>query len=574
MEERIRPWIKSYPKDVDQNIDIHPYKSLSDLFISVCNKHKDRVAFINMGATLTYGALYEQAKVFASYLQCELHLEKGDKIAIMMPNLLQYPVVLFGSFLAGLTVVNINPLYTPRELNLQFIDSDVSCVIALENCLANVEKSLVNTKVKHVIVTKVGDMLPAFKKVVVNFVVKYVKNMVPTYTTKPIWFSKIMARGYHEHFEIADSNLNDIAFLQYTGGTTGRAKGAKLTHSNIIANIQQAYGMYGSILREGNECIVTALPLYHIFAMTINCMLFVRLAATSLLITDPRDFKNFIKELKNHRTEITALTGVNTLFNALVNNEEFCKLTFPNLRIVIGGGAAVQSGVAKRFYEVTNLPILEGYGLTECSPLCCVNPPNSTAYSGTIGIPVPHTDAIIVDNEGNEIWDLNTPGELEIKGPQVMQGYYKKDKENLIVFDGDYVKTGDIAVWCDGGYIKIIDRIKDMILVSGFNVFPSEIEDVVSRLDKVLECAAVAIPSDKTGEAIKLIVVKKDPNLCAPEIITHCRKYLTGYKIPKVIEFTDDLPKTAVGKVLRRVLREREQKAIRKALEQQLHNEQ
>ena len=557
MLQKERPWLKSYPKDVPASVDCKPFENLNDLFEFSAHKYATHSAYVNMNERITYANLALQVERFASFLQNVWHLKKGDKIAIMMPNLLQYPIAVFGALKAGLIVVNVNPLYTPRELETILQSSEAKAIAVIANYAFNLQSIISNTKIEHVLVTDVGDAFGFIKGHIVNFVVRFIKKMVPSYGFHDIVnFKKAMYLGSMQASSPVLVKYEDIAFLQFTGGTTGKPKGAMLSHGNLIANIAQAHGMYGSVLKNGCETIITAIPLYHVFALTINCLLFTYIGANNILITDPRNVSSFLKDLETYKDDITCITGVNTLFNMLINNEKFKKIKFSKLSLVVGGGAQVQSGVAQGFYDITGHHILEGYGLTECSPLCAVCPHTTKGYTGSIGLPIPSTDAIILDPNGNEIWDLDKPGELLIKGPQVMQGYYNNQKASEFVMDGDYIKTGDIAIWMEGGFIKLIDRIKDMILVSGFNVFPSEIEDVVSKNNKVLECAAIGIPSHITGEAVRLIVVKKDPKLTKDELIEYCREFLTPYKIPHSIIFTDNLPKSAIGKVLRRKLRE------------------
>lgn len=560
-----KPWLESYPQDVPEFVDTQQFESLVDLFDSAVSKWSHLIAYENMGSKMSYEELGEQASMFAAYLQQELGLSKGDKIAIMMPNLMQFPVAFFGALKAGLTVSNINPLYTPRELKHQLDNSDASTIVVVANYADTLAEIIHETSVQNVIITEVGDALSGFmglKKRFINMVVR-MRGMVPEVDKSRfalcISFDNALKLGKEKlkHFMPVQLSHDDIALLQYTGGTTGRAKGAMLSHGNLLANIAQAEGMYGPVLEKGGETILTVIPIYHIFALTVNIVLFIYLGGKNLLITDPRNVKAFAKELHRH-PEITALTGVNTLFNLLISHEEFSDLKWEHLHLVIGGGAAVQSGVEQRFFEKTGLHILEGYGLTECSPLVAVCPYNVDQYTGSIGLIVPSTIARIIDPEGNEIRDTEHEGELEIKGPQVMHGYYKAEKHNDYIFDDGFVRTGDIAKWMPGGYIKLIDRLKDMILVSGFNVFPNEIEDVVSRFNRVLECAVIGIPSDNTGEAVKLFVVKADPSLNAAEVKQYCRAYLTPYKVPRIIQFVDTLPKSPLGKVLRRKLRDME----------------
>lgn len=564
-QDYYKPWLESYPEDVPEFVDTHMFENLSDLLDHSVEKYGDNIAYLNMGSSMTYKELGHQVDTFAAYLQQELGLGKGDKIAIMMPNLMQFPVAFFGALKAGLTVSNINPLYTPRELKNQLENCDATTIVIVANYANTLEQIIHETTVHNVIITEVGDALGGFfglKKRLINFAVR-LKGMVPatdkSHFAMCISFDNAMKIGREKlkHFMPVQVNYDDIALLQYTGGTTGRSKGAMLSHGNLIANIAQAHGMYGPVLRDGKETILTVIPIYHIFALTVNIILFLYLGGKNLLITDPRNIKAFANDIRKH-PEITALTGVNTLFNLIISNEEFADIKWQNLHLVIGGGAAVQSGVEQRFFEKTGFHILEGYGLTECSPLVSVCPYNVDHYTGSIGLIAPSTIARIVDSEGNEIRDTEQEGELEIKGPQVMHGYYKCDKHNDYIFDDGFVRTGDIAKWLPGGYIKLIDRLKDMIIVSGFNVFPNEIEDVVSRFGRVLECAVIGIPSDSSGEAVKLFVVKADPSLTASEVKQYCRAYLTPYKVPRIIQFVDTLPKSPLGKVLRRKLRDME----------------
>ncbi len=556
MQDKRHPWYESYPQGVPAVIDPHLFENLNDLFDYATLQYAKRTAFINMKGSITFEDLSREAEAFAAFLQHEWGLKKGDRLAVMMPNLIQYPIVLFGALKAGLIVVNTNPLYTATELLGQLRDSRAKAIVVIANYAFNLQKIIAKTSIEHVVVTNVGDGFGFFRGKVVNFAVRFIRKMVPSFLIGgSVSYRRAVKTGAKYSFEEVKVAYDDIAFLQYTGGTTGKPKGAMLSHGNIIANISQGLGMYSNVLKRGEEFLLTAIPLYHVFAMTVNLMLFAAIGGTNLLITDPRRLKDLIADLKAH-PEITIITGVNTLFNRMLNHPDFETVNLSNLKLVIGGGAAVQSGVDARFYQRTGLHILEGYGLTECSPLCCVNPSNIDKFTGSIGIPVPSTEARIIGDDGNEIWDVNVPGELEFKGPQVMKGYFNNEEGTRLVMHDGYVRTGDIAVWLDKGYIKIIDRLKDMILVSGFNVFPAEIEDVISRFDRVTECAAIGVPSPETGEAVKLFVVKKDSSLTKDEIVDYCRQYLAPYKIPKIIEFVDVLPKSAIGKVLRRYLKD------------------
>ncbi len=563
-----KPWLSRYPEDVPEHIDPEQYPSLVEMFEQSVQKYADQPAYTNMGTVMTFRKLEERSRAFAAYLQNELRLKKGDRVALMMPNLLQYPVALFGVLRAGLIAVNVNPLYTPRELEHQLNDSGAKAIVIVSNFANTLEQVVGNTAVKHVVLTSLGQMLPRAKGTLVDFVVKYVKGMVPKYNLPgAISMRKALISGRRLQYVKPFMTGEDIAFLQYTGGTTGVAKGAILTHSNMIANVMQAKVMIGPVLQEGRESIVTALPLYHVFALTVNCLLFVEMGGQNLLITNPRDIPNFVKELKSF--PFTALTGVNTLFNALVNNEDFQELDFSKLKAAIGGGMAVQRAVAEKWHKITGSHLLEGYGLTECSPLVTVNPYDLEEYNGAIGLPVPSTEVRIVDDEGHPL-PTTEVGELQVKGPQVMQGYWQRPEATKEVINPDgWLSTGDIVKFDQDGLIHIVDRKKDMILVSGFNVYPNEIEDVVALHNKVLEVAAIGQPNEASGEIVKIYVVKQDSNLTKEELIAHCREHLTGYKVPKLVEFRDELPKTNVGKILRRVLREENDAKLSHASEPQ-----
>ncbi|NVC92937.1 long-chain-fatty-acid--CoA ligase FadD [Vibrio natriegens] len=550
-----KPWLSRYPSDVPETINPDQYESLVDMFEQSVQKYADQPAFMNMGSVMTFRKLEERSRAFAAYLQNELKLKKGDRVALMMPNLLQYPVALFGILRAGCIAVNVNPLYTPRELEHQLNDSGATAIVIVSNFANTLEQIVENTSVKHVVLTSLGQMLPRAKGTIVDFVVKYVKGMVPKYNLPgAISMRKALHSGRRLQYVKPFMSGDDIAFLQYTGGTTGVAKGAILTHRNMIANVLQAKGAYGPVLTPGRELVVTALPLYHVFALTVNCLLFIEMGGRNLLITNPRDIPGFVKELQKH--PFTAITGVNTLFNALVNNEDFHELDFSNLRLSVGGGMAVQRAVAEKWLKTTGCYLLEGYGLTECSPLVAAYPHDLIEYNGSIGLPVPSTEVRIVDEEGNALPNTET-GELQVRGPQVMQGYWQRPEASKDTINQEgWLSTGDIVKFDDEGFLHIVDRKKDMILVSGFNVYPNEIEDVVALHGKVLEVAAIGQPNDVSGELVKIYVVKRDPSLTKDEVIAHCREHLTGYKVPKLVEFREELPKTNVGKILRRVLRE------------------
>lgn len=547
-------WLKRYPADVPAEINADRYASLVDLFEHAAEQYADQVAFINMGQPMTYRQLEKQSRAFAAWLQQGLGLKQGDRVALMMPNLLQYPVALFGVLRAGMVVVNVNPLYTPRELKHQLVDSGASAIVIVSNFAHTLEKVVAETPIKHVMLTRMGDQLAPVKATLVNFVVKYVKKLVPKYHLPgAVPFRSALSQGEHMTYQRPTVTNDDLAFLQYTGGTTGVAKGAMLTHRNMQANLEQTKATYGKLLRPGKEQVVTALPLYHIFALTVNGLLFLDLGGTNLLITNPRDIPGFVKELS--KFPFTAITGVNTLFNALLNDANFNKLDFSTLRLSAGGGMAVQKAVAERWEKLTGHYLLEGYGLTECSPLVSVNPYDITCHTGSIGLPVPSTDVRIVDDEDKDVAP-GEPGELCIRGPQVMTGYWQRADATDEVLKNGWLHTGDIVTVDSEGFIRIVDRKKDMILVSGFNVYPNEIEDVLMQHEKVREAAAIGVPSDLSGEAVKVCIVKKDPSLTKEEVLDHCRRQLTGYKVPKIIEFRDELPKSNVGKILRRELRD------------------
>lgn len=550
-----QPWINSLPADVPAEIDVHRYTSLLEMFEKAVNTYADQPAFVNMGATLTYRKLEERSRAFAAYLQNDLKLQKGDRVAIMMPNLLQYPIALFGVLRAGMVVVNVNPLYTPRELKHQLVDSGAKAIVVVSNFASTLEAVVDQTPVKNVIITGLGDLLSAPKRTLVNFVVKYIKRLVPKYSLPhAISMRRALRAGKKAQYVKPEVKSNDVAFLQYTGGTTGVSKGAMLSHGNIVANVLQANGAYAPLLNDGKEFVVTALPLYHIFALTVNCLLFLHKGANNLLITNPRDIPGFVAELK--KTPFTALTGVNTLFNALVNSEEFKALDFSRLKLSIGGGMAVQRAVADKWQNITKTRLLEGYGLTEASPLVACCPYDLAGYNGSIGLPAPSTQIQVRGDDG-QVLPQGETGELYAKGPQVMLGYWQRPEETAKVIDKDgWLATGDIGYMDEKGFFYIVDRKKDMILVSGFNVFPNEVEEVVALHPKVVEVAAVGVPHEVSGELVKIFVVAKDKSLTDKELIKHCRHHLTGYKVPKLVEFRDELPKTNVGKILRRELRD------------------
>lgn len=552
------PWIKQYPKGVPAEINPNKYNSLIDLLEGSFIKFSTLPAYENMGKSLTYKEVETYSEQFAAYLQNVAGLKKGDRIAIQMPNLLQYPIVMFGAIRAGLVVVNTNPLYTAREMEHQFKDSGATAIVILANFAHNLEKIIHNTSIKTVIVTEIGDMLGAFKGTLVNFVVKNFKKMVPKYNLpEAVSFMEAMKQGKYERYTKPDLKPIDIAFLQYTGGTTGVSKGAILTHKNVIANMEQISAWMIPSLRETEETIITALPLYHIFALTVNCLAMLKIGAKNILITNPRDMPAFLKELRKH--PFTVITGVNTLFNGLLNQPDFSKLDFSHLKIAVGGGMAVQRVVAEKWKQVTGVSLAEGYGLTETSPVLICNPIDGTEKLGTIGVPLPSTEILVIDEDGNPV-PVGERGEICAKGPQVMPGYWQRPDETEKVFHNGWFKTGDIGIQGEDGYFSIVDRIKDMILVSGFNVYPNEIEEVISSHPKVLEVAAIGVPDEKSTELVKVFVVKRDPSLTAEEVKAYCKENLTGYKIPKLVEFRDELPKSNVGKIIRRLLKEENEK--------------
>jgi long-chain acyl-CoA synthetase len=547
-------WIKHYPATVPAEIDLNEFKSIGDLFEKSVKRYASRKAYINMDKAITYAELDKLSANFGAYCQSVLKLPRGSRIALMMPNLLQYPVCLYGALRAGYTVVNCNPLYTERELEHQLKDSGAEAIVIVENFASVLEKVVARTPVKHVIVTQLGDMLDFPKRMIVNLVVKRIKKMVPAWhIANAIELRDALIEGGRHPLKPAEVGHEDIAFLQYTGGTTGVSKGAMLTHRNIIANLQQAHAWIRPFLKD-HEIIITALPLYHIFALTANCLTFFKIGATNVLITNPRDIPGFVKEIAKY--PFTTITGVNTLFNAMVNNPDFAKIDLSQLRLTLGGGMAVQRAVAERWKEITGTTLLEAYGLTETSPAATINPVDLEAYNGSIGLPISSTEVVIRDDDGKDL-PLGEAGELCIRGPQVMKGYWNRPEETakVIMADG-FLRTGDVAVMDATGFVRIVDRKKDMILVSGFNVYPNEIEDVLALHPGVLESAAVGVPDTKTGEAVKIYVVKKDPGLTEDSLLAHCRANLTAYKVPRHIAFRNELPKTNVGKILRRQLRD------------------
>lgn len=550
-------WLKEYPPGVPAEIDPNAYASAAEVFEKSCAQFRERVAFECMGARLSYGQIEELSGQFASFLQNDLGLRHGDRVAIMMPNLLQYPVTMFGVLRAGLTVVNINPLYTPRELEHQLQDSGARVIVISENFCFTLQKTLDKVKLDAVIATGIGDLHPFPKSLLVNFVVRKIRKMVPPWKIPgAIPLREALARGRRKPRQPVRVEGEDTAFLQYTGGTTGLSKGAQLLHRNVVANMLQMKAWIGTGLAAGEgeqDVIITALPLYHIYALTVNCLTLFPFGAKNVLIPNPRDLRGFVKELGKHR--FTVMTGVNTLFNGLLHTPGFDQLDFSAVKIWAGGGAAVLRATADRWKAVTGKGIAEGYGLTEASPVVTSQPIDKLDWNGTIGVPVPSTRVSLRDDDNREV-PLGLPGELCVKGPQVMAGYWNRPEETAKVFTPDgYLRTGDIATRDERGYFRIVDRKKDMILVSGFNVFPNEIEGVVSLHPGVVECACIGVTDDKTGEAVKVFVVKKDPNLTIEQLRGYCREHLAAYKIPKFIEFRNKLPKSNIGKILRKELR-------------------
>lgn len=551
-------WLKHYPQGVPAAVDLRDFASLKELLIQCCARFRDRPAFTNLGVTLSYDQLDCLSRNFAAYLQQDLGLQKGERVAIMLPNLLQYPVALFGALRAGLVVVNVNPLYTPRELRHQLIDSGAVAIVVLENFAHTLEEVVTATGVRHIVSTEVGDLFPPVRGCLVNFVVKRIKRLVPRWhLAGAVSFKAALKRGVGHNLQEVALSQADVAFLQYTGGTTGVAKGAILTHGNLVANVEQTSAWIGGILEEGKEVIITPLPLYHVFALTANLLTFVKWGAHNVLITNPRDLPGFIKELCKFR--FTVITGVNTLFNMLLNAPGFAKVRSANngaLKIAVAGGMSVQRVVAERWQQAMGVPLIEGYGLTEASPIVCVNPLDAKEFSGAIGMPLPSTWVEIRDEAGRAL-PPGEEGELCVKGPQVMRGYWNMPEETArVLSESGWLSTGDICWMDERGTIRFIDRQKDVIVVSGFKVWPNEIEEVVMMLPGVKEVGAVGVVDEKSGEVVKVYLVKKDPFLSVEAVIAHCRANLAAYKVPKQVEFRDLLPKSPIGKILRRKLKE------------------
>ncbi len=546
--------MKHYPKSVPHSINVNEYQNILEVSDEAIRKFRNNAAFSNFDIDLTYHELDVLSGQMASYFQNTLGLKKGDRIAIQMPNLLQYPIALFAAFRAGLIVVNTNPLYTPTEMRHQFKDSGAKAIVILANYASLLEGIIQDTDIEHVVVTQIGDQLPFVKKHLINFVIKKIKKMVPDYSLKHHTWAEALSLGAQKTYIQPKLTHDDIAFLQYTGGTTGVSKGAVLTHKNIIANMQQIGAWMQPKLVAGQEIAITPLPMYHIFSLTVCSLALMRYGTQNVLITNPRDFPAFIKTMKKYK--FTVLTGVNTLFNALANHPMIKEVDFSHTKVCVAGAMALQKAVKDNWFNATGTNVIEGYGLTETSPVACVNPIDGTDRVGTIGIPVPDTDIKLVDDDGNEVTKIGDPGEICIKGPQVMQGYYNRPDETAKVIIDGWLHTGDVGTCDEDGFFKIVDRKKDMILVSGFNVYPNEVEDVISKHPKVLEVAAIGTPDEHSGEVVKVVVVKKDPSLTEKEVIDFARISLTNYKIPKHVEFRAELPKTNVGKILRRALRD------------------
>jgi long-chain acyl-CoA synthetase len=552
-------WSKNYPKSVPQTINIFEYNNILEVSDEAIRKYRDRPAFSNFDCDLSFHELDLYSAQLASYFQNTLGLKKGDRIAIQLPNILQFPIVLFGAFRAGLIVVNTNPLYTAPEMKHQFKDSGAKALVILAQFAHLLDQIITETAIEHVIVTQVGDQLPFIKKNLINFVLKKVKKMVPAYHVKHHTWAEALKLGSQKNYVQPQINRDDIAFLQYTGGTTGVSKGAVLTHSNIVANMLQIAAWMQPKLVAGTEIAITPLPMYHIFSLTVCSLALMRYGTQNVLITNPRDFKDFIKTMKKYK--FTVLTGVNTLYNALANHPDIKSVDFSHVKVCVAGAMALQKAVKENWRKVTGTDVIEGYGLTETSPVACCNPIDGTDRVGTVGVPVPNTEVKLVDESGQDVSWTGEPGEICVKGPQVMQGYYNRPDETAKVMKEGWLLTGDIGVFDQDGFVKIVDRKKDMILVSGFNVYPNEVEDVIAKHPKVLEVAAIGIPDVHSGEVVKVVIVKKDESLTEKEVIDFAKLSLTNYKVPKHVQFKTELPKTNVGKILRRALRDSEVKS-------------
>ncbi len=547
-----KPWLKQYREGVPAEVGELPYNSVADMLIESCKKHQDKQAYSNFGKTITYRQLDKYSQQFAAYLQARYKV--GDSVAIMMPNVLQYPIAVMGILRAGMVVTNVNPLYTPRELKHQLNDAEAKAIIVIENTACTLAEVIHETGVEQVITATIGEMIGGLKGPIMDFTIKRIKKMIPTFNLPgSVSFKSTLKEGQSLTYTSVSRELDDIAFLQYTGGTTGVSKGAMLTNKNMVSNVTQTHMWISSEIQSGQEVIITALPLYHIFALTANCLTFCMYGAKNILITNPRDMNGFVKELSQNKFSV--LTGVNTLFNGLLNTPGFADLDFSSFKFALGGGMAVQKGTATRWKEVTGVTLAEAYGLTETSPAACMNPIPMDEYNGTIGLPIPSTICQIQDDDGNPL-PTGEAGELCIKGPQVMLGYLKRPEETAKTIVDGWLKTGDVAVMDEHGYFKIVDRKKNMILVSGFNVFPNEIEDAACMHEDIIECAAIGVPDEKSGEIVKLFVVCDSKNLSEKDVIDHCKTNLTGYKVPKLVEFRDELPKSNVGKILHKDLRD------------------
>lgn len=562
MAEKI--WFKHYPPGVKHEIDLSQYTTIMNVFDEGVRKFRTNNAFTNMGVTITFEEFDGQVGKFASFLQNELKLKKGDRIAIQMPNLLQFPIILFAALRVGLVIVNTNPLYTAKEMRHQFKDSGAKAIVILANYASLLQEIIKDTDIESVVITEIGDLFPFPKSLLINSVVKYVKKMVPAYSLPQAYsFKKALEIGSERPYKDVPCTIEDVAFLQYTGGTTGVSKGAVLTHRNILANMLQIVEWMKPVMSPGKEVIVTALPLYHIFSLTVNCLTFMTYGGENILITNPKDIPGFIKTLRT--TKFTVMTGVNTLYNALMNHPDFDKIDFSKTKLSVAGAMALQKTVSEKWKAKTKGEIFEGYGLTEASPVITCNPvAGGGGIVGTIGIPVPSTDVKCMDDNGKEVAQ-GQEGEIWAMGPQVMKGYWNRPDETAKVMENGWLKTGDIGVLLENGFFKIVDRKKDMILVSGFNVYPNEVEEAISSHPGVLEVAAVGVPDEHSGELVKVFIVKKEPNLKEADVIAHARKSLTNYKIPKSVEFRTELPKTNVGKILRRALRDEAKAAAAKA---------
>ena len=549
-----RVWLEHYPPGVPATIDVTRYASVRDVFEEACRRYATRPAFTCMGRTITFADLDALSASFGAWLQ-SVGATRGTRVALMMPNVLQYPICLFGALRAGCTVVNVNPLYTARELEDQLVDSGAEVIVVVENFARTLQQVAARTRLRHIVVTSIGELL-AVKGRIVDLMLRRVKRVVPEWSLpNAVRLSKALAEGRKRSLLHVPLAHDDLAFLQYTGGTTGAAKGAMLLHRNVVANMLQARAWLEPVLDERRrEVIVTPLPLYHIFSLTANCLVFMSIGGENVLIPNPRDLPRFIREMRRHR--FTAITGVNTLFNALLNHPQFHGIDFSALRLTLGGGMAVQEAVARRWKQVTGVPLVEAYGLTETSPAATINPFDQTEFNGSIGLPIPSTDIVLRDDDGRDV-AFGEPGEICIRGPQVMAGYWQRPAETAQAMTRDgYFKTGDVGTMDARGYVRIVDRKKDMILVSGFNVYPNEVEAIVAMYDGVLECAAIGVPDSKSGEAVKLFVVRRDESVTAGRLLAHCRRHLAGYKCPREVEFRDELPKSNVGKILRRSLRD------------------